>query len=425
MQPIALTMVGTYFNKRRGFANSIAVSGGSLGGLIFAPLLTRLFEYYGYAGAMLIVSSFFLHGWVTGALFRPPSYYTKRQKVIHDKIHISNKSADIAVTDKINTNGNIQRTNSFKGQDLKDTPASPLSLLSLKETWAANGRRRADTYSEGDTQNKEGITLRRLQSQTDRSHTGSHVSLILNKIADSKIGQYASSEYVAGSLVDIPVKLSPEAGHKASTMPGNDSKKQSSVLKSIFKLFDFSLFMNPVFVVFIVSAGFLCASCALCPVFIAPHAKEVGVSASGIATFLTVFSAIDLCSRIIVGIIADKGWLRRSTIIGISGCIVGTAGQFLRFYQSYEWIIFYAIIIGLFSGVHFSLFAVVIVDYLTLAKLKSVLGFTVLFHGAFVSLTFAVVGRYFNFYYSYFIYSSIQHPKSPLIIEISYLINYQ
>lgn len=43
MQPIALTMVGSYFDKRRGFANSIAVSGGSLGGLIFAPLLTTLF----------------------------------------------------------------------------------------------------------------------------------------------------------------------------------------------------------------------------------------------------------------------------------------------------------------------------------------------------------------------------------------------
>ena len=394
MQPIALTMVGTYFDKRRGFANSIAVSGGSLGGLIFAPLITALFENYGYSGAMLIVSSFFLHGWVTGALFRPPSFYAKRHKATYDKGHIPNENADSTETEKWNTKGSIQRTQSFKSQDLKETPASPLALLSLKETWAANGRRRAETYSEGDIRNNEAVTFHRLHSQPEKTHTGSHVSLILNKIADSKIGQYASSEYVVGSLVDISINVPHESNSIEDTLTGNRCKKTKSILKTISKVLDFSLFSNPVFVVFIIAAGLSGASSSLCSVFLAPHAKEVGVSASGIATFLTVFSAIDLCSRIIVGIIADKGWLRRSTIMGISGCIVGTAGQLLRFYQSYELIIFYAIIIGLFSGVHFALFPVVIVDYLTSAKLKSCLGFTLLCQGASVSLTFAVVGMY-------------------------------
>ena len=392
MQPIALTMVGTYFDKRRGFANSIAVSGGSLGGLIFAPLITALFENYGYSGAMLIVSSFFLHGWVTGALFRPPSFYAKRHKTTCDRADIPNESA----TEKWNTKGSIQRPQDLKekSQDLKETPVSPLALLSLKETLAAKGRRRADTYSEGDTRNNETVTFHRLHSQPENTHTGSHVSLILNKIADSKIGKYASSEYVVGSLVDISINVPLESNNIADKLQGDRSKRRKSILETISKVLDFSLFSNPVFVVFIIAAGLSGTSSSLCSVFLAPHAKEIGVSASGIATFLTVFSAIDLCSRIIVGIIADKGWLRRSTIMGISGCIVGTAGQLLRFYQSYELIMLYAIIIGLFSGVHFALFPVVIVDYLTSAKLKSCLGFTLLCQGASVSLTFAVVGMY-------------------------------
>ena len=382
MQPVAVTMVGTYFDKRRGFANSIAVSGSSLGGLIFAPLLTTLFETYGYAGAMLITSSFFLHGWVTGALFRPTSFYKKRRNDLQysrDNVHTTTVSFT-------GTNTENSRTQLLKKQDSIHLPCLPTSLDAVNESWT--NRMRAETYSEGDMRIHYQYCQEGFKPQTEKSHLGSSLSLIINKIAASNVGIYASSEYVTGPQFDIPVAN--EAVNKTSLM----KPKPKSIFKRLSKLFDFSLFKNPVFVVFLIAAGLLNASNLLTPVFLAPHAKEIGISASGVATFLTIYSAMDLCSRIIVGIIADKGWLRRSTIIGISACILGVTAQFLRFYNSYEWIIFYAVIVGLLSGVHLSLFPVVIVDYLTLAKLRSGLGFTCLCHGAFVSLTYAVTGRY-------------------------------
>ena len=350
MQPVSLSMVGTYFDKRRGFANSITVSGGSLGGLIFAPLLTSLFEHYGYSGSMLIVASWFLHGWVTGALFRPPTFYTKKRKLPEasveetDLLTASDRIASEG-NSKLNFNREAGRKHVVKRQNSIDLTESALSLRTVKE----------------------------ILTDCDR-----------NKIGDSKVGKYPSSEYFAGSLMDIPVTFNDK----------NTPTKPKSIFKTLYKLFDFSLFRNPIFIILIIAEGLLCSITALCPIFLAPHANDLGISPSGIATFLTVFSAVDIFSRIAIGIIADRGWLRRSTIIGISGCVLGIAAQFLRFYYNYKWIMVYAVVLGLFCGVYFSLFAVVIVDYLSLAKLKSGLGFAELCHGAVASLTFAVVGKF-------------------------------
>ena len=413
MQPIAIVMVGSYFDKRRGFANSIAVSGGSLGGLILAPLLTTLFENYGYSGAMLIVSAVFLNGWVTGALFRSQTFYTDRQKLRHksenDFINensnikqVNNGSAAMAINGnpKILINGNLPRYLFLKRQtslDMPESPTSPLSLVTVEEVWSNNGRIRAETFSEGDNfkNRTDSPVTRRLKSQMDKPHSGSSISLILDKISDSKVAKYASSEFIAGSMLDIPY-IEQKTKVSDPISDANKSKERISIFKTILKVFDFSLFKNPVFITFLIAAGLLCAANALIPVYLAPHARENGISDSDIATLYTIFSAIDFCSRILVGIVSDKGWLRRSTIIGISASIIGITAHLVRFYSSYGWLLSYAVILGLFSGVHFSLFAVVIVDYLTLPKLQSCLGFTTLSHGAAVSCSFALIGMYFS-----------------------------
>ena len=87
--PIVST-INTYFNKYRGLANSISMSGSSLGGLIFGPIYTALFEEYGYTGTLLILSGIFFNIMITGVLMRPIEFYTKHNQTrecggAHDK----------------------------------------------------------------------------------------------------------------------------------------------------------------------------------------------------------------------------------------------------------------------------------------------------------------------------------------------------
>ena len=64
-------MVGQYFDKKRARANGIMSMGGALGGVSIAPLLTLLYQDYGYSNTLIIQAGLLLHVLVTAALFRP------------------------------------------------------------------------------------------------------------------------------------------------------------------------------------------------------------------------------------------------------------------------------------------------------------------------------------------------------------------
>ncbi len=64
-------VLGTYFHKKRSRAISISMLGDGIGGLVLAPLLTSMFDYYGYPGAMIILAGLALQCTVIGALYRP------------------------------------------------------------------------------------------------------------------------------------------------------------------------------------------------------------------------------------------------------------------------------------------------------------------------------------------------------------------
>ena len=73
----AIVSVTTYFEKKRSLATGIAVCGSGFGTFIFAPIITKLLEVYGWRGAMLIISGIVLECIIFGALFRPLEYSSK------------------------------------------------------------------------------------------------------------------------------------------------------------------------------------------------------------------------------------------------------------------------------------------------------------------------------------------------------------
>ncbi|GCE99935.1 putative monocarboxylate transporter [Zygosaccharomyces mellis] len=59
MTPL-VSVVATWFNKKRGIATSVATMGGSVGGVIFPIMLRRLYEEVGYPWAIRILAFLFL-----------------------------------------------------------------------------------------------------------------------------------------------------------------------------------------------------------------------------------------------------------------------------------------------------------------------------------------------------------------------------
>ena len=69
-----LYMLNVYFDKLRSRALAVALSGPSIGAFLGAPLLTYLFQEFGFQGTMIIQSAIILNCCVSASLYRPLSH---------------------------------------------------------------------------------------------------------------------------------------------------------------------------------------------------------------------------------------------------------------------------------------------------------------------------------------------------------------
>ncbi|XP_048339022.1 monocarboxylate transporter 13-like, partial [Sphaerodactylus townsendi] len=69
--PPSMALVAQYFKRRRALANALVFSGSGIASLAFSPLFQFLVDFYGWRGALLIVSGMAFNLVVCGALLRP------------------------------------------------------------------------------------------------------------------------------------------------------------------------------------------------------------------------------------------------------------------------------------------------------------------------------------------------------------------
>ncbi|KAL4220737.1 hypothetical protein ACF0H5_021131 [Mactra antiquata] len=399
MQPTTVVTVSQYFDKRRGFANSLAVSGSCVGGLVFAPLITNLLSSYGYSGCLLIIAGILLNGCVCGALFRPISFYDKRQTKKNEEDESNNA---VVCPEKQNLikevfkNGKTVSTvpNDSKDEIIIERFGFESKLIS--STRSLNGKLDID-YD---------VMRPRARTFIDhRDRAGNQLVL------DNKILHYSSKDFISSSILDIPTFVVPSTNINNNKQEKNitektdvegdvgsdvNKKKQDdndvSLFRAFWNLFDFTVFKQPVFITFLSSAACICPSTVMVTIYMAPHAKDLGVSTKSVADLVLVYTSVDLVARITLGYVSDKGWLRRSTLVGITTMIVSLSAHLVRFYTDFSLLIVFAVILGLVSGLYFSIYPVVLTDYMSIDKLRACLGFTALVHGFCVATTFFLVG---------------------------------
>ncbi|XP_071444796.1 uncharacterized protein [Hetaerina americana] len=76
--PPGVFIVASYFDKRRGLANGLCVSGSALGSILLPPLLRLLLATYGYRGAVLLMGGITFNVWVGAMFYHPVERHMKR-----------------------------------------------------------------------------------------------------------------------------------------------------------------------------------------------------------------------------------------------------------------------------------------------------------------------------------------------------------
>ncbi|KAL4240046.1 hypothetical protein ACF0H5_000841 [Mactra antiquata] len=344
MMPPTVATICQYFERRSGFANSLAVSGSCVGGLVFAPLITKLLPLYGYDGCFLIVAGLFLNGCVCGALFRPTAFYTKRGS---EKFAVNHKTR--SETERLLSESSDNR--------LRDT--TRMQRRNDEKQYFQLG-----SYAINDTN----CTNNGLKKNMNDNDDLRGQSALMSSFEDKHTSTYGKKDLAPSLCINYNDK-----GKK------NDNNKHW--MRTFINLFDFQNLKEPVFIAFLISVACIGAPSLMIVSYIAPHAKDLGFDAEEIEKIVMVFSFVDLVARLILGYVSDQGWMPRSTLVGLSTMLVAVIAQLLRFCTSYALMIVFAVVLGLAYGLYFNIMQVVLTDYMTLKKLDSCLGFTAVVDG--------------------------------------------
>ncbi|XP_053403491.1 monocarboxylate transporter 13-like [Mercenaria mercenaria] len=442
VHPPVTATIGEYFHKRRGLANGLAFSGASFGGLIFAPIFSALFDDYGYSGTFMIVAGMTFNILVTGALLRPIKSFERQKSAVNQKDkntkHINEvgntKELEELLSVKDNTyvigssnsveNGvqsERNKTDMILTQLVLEKENGHLGVLPNKailqlRTGDASSKIkivRSDSYQQrSDTNTMSGSPLlprsrawslgnrQGTRTASQNSHKGlSPLNSLVESLSRSRVALYSSADGVCGSVIDIQeIPLERSEGNK-----NKDTK--TSFLSKLKASFDVNLFKSVLFPVFLLMAAMLAPTSGLLPLFLAPLSKDLGLSAEQTGLLMAIIGGVGMSSRILCALFADRKFVKLTTLLAVVSTLAGVTAHCARIFKTFPSLVVMAVLLGLCCEIYQSMYPVILVEYLTLPKLKSCIGFTLLCHGLAVAATFPVVGALRdstgNYYASY------------------------
>lgn len=326
--PSIVVTVGTYFDKKRGFANGLLMASGSLGGLLMAPVLRVLLNLYSVEGALLIMAAVASHIIACGLLLRPPTFYTVKRK----------KSA------------------SYKSDCSSTEEQGPLVASLTKD------RKSFDRLYSSDPN----IALKNGHNQQvecpKRSTSNEVVSVFQPN--DSKVTLFNKDSKLHHVCAGI------------SELSLNFERHGSAVVNSTFgkeRIFNIKIFKNMSYLRLLFAYTIGSIGTALPQGYLPAFAMEQGTDKTDAAWLITISSFADFLGRIIVGWISDKKWTKRIYLIAISMTVSGVVQCLSPFYKNYLSVVFFSMVHGFFSNFISALYSPVLLDILGLDDFRCAL----------------------------------------------------
>eukprot|EP00090_Calanus_glacialis_P045678 TRINITY_DN8647_c0_g1_i1.p1 TRINITY_DN8647_c0_g1~~TRINITY_DN8647_c0_g1_i1.p1 ORF type:complete len:613 (-),score=108.85 TRINITY_DN8647_c0_g1_i1:381-2219(-) len=379
----AIVSVSIYFEKKRAFATGIAVCGSGVGTFIMAPVTKGLISQFGWQGAMLVTSGLILSCILFGCLMRP---------IKDEKNQDQNGTAEEKELLTI-TNGKCQNGGPLPELLLNGSTISPMKPFSqqmgVTEGYSDVARMAMSHPAFLD------------QAERPQVHFGSAAQFGVEK---SNILSLSSSEvmgrkdiFYSGSLLNIPeYKKDPEQYRrsmldcKEEVVSPSDTESQSNICcikadskqaKILHQMLDFSLFKDPIFMMYATSNFLTSIGFNVPYVYTMDRAILWGMDGKDAAFLLSVIGISNTASRLILGWLSDRSWINRLYLYNSCLVVCGVSMALSPFCSSYNLQAVYCAIFGITSGAYVGLTSVVLVDLLGLEKLTNAFGLLLMFQG--------------------------------------------
>ncbi|XP_056004945.1 monocarboxylate transporter 9-like isoform X2 [Ostrea edulis] len=358
IHPPSLIILGRYFDKRRGFANGLAVAAGSLGGFVTPVVFTKLMEEYSVRGALLIQSALLFNIVAAASLFRPTEltakmYQFEAQKHKRKECYEALNTGDL---DEKLTNG---------------------SLLMIKEI--KNGVEHFQKEENGTCKpmlvhSAEHLSIKQIPSPS-LSHLRRRIE---HHHSNSTLSQFSSIHSILSpSIADIHIE-------STTKQHNSESATKCSCTSTLLKIMDVRMLKNKLIALFTIVFCFGSVGTCLGVIFVAPFARDKNLTKDEIAITTGLIFGSEFVFRIILGLFADMNIVERYRIVQVS--LFGTGAVLLSspFMTSFWHFVMFSIAYGFFSGPLISMYSPVCIDFVGMEKFHRVIGILMSFQGIFL-----------------------------------------
>jgi len=390
----AIVSVSIYFEKKRAFATGIAVCGSGLGTFIMSPVTKGLISYFGWQGAMLVTAGLVLSCILFGCLMRPVPQHQEdpADQEEQEALTIPQGKTGGPLPELLLNGNTISPMKPFSEQVGVSNGCTDVSRMAMSHPAFLDQAEKTPVYFGSAAQFGAGKVAKMSQSS----------SQVMGR----------KDIFYSGSLLNIPEYKKDPARYRRSMMdckeedlsPSNEEpqsnicciKADSKQAKILHKMLDFSLFKDPIFMMYATSNFLTSIGFNVPYVFTVDRAELWGMDGKDAAFLLSVIGISNTVARLILGWLSDRTWVNRLYLYNFCLVICGVSMALSPFCTTYTTQAIYCALFGITSGAYVGLTSVVLVDLLGLDKLTNAFGLLLMFQGIASVMGPPVIGAFYD-----------------------------
>lgn len=373
------------------------LSGASLGGVVFPPLMTYLLEEYSLRGALLILGGISLNLFVAGALLQPVGHHLVQ---VYAENPTVTKHTMNYIKPNIMSSSLMASSELVKGmpETAGELITSSQLLIEVKEPYLDNSITKSDdsistsnTFLQPELECAKTIlvatdinnSIISIPHSAALSFGGSKILSKSSSLSSSfaQLSTLHLDPITLKELDSVPENL-PEGNF--STWLGRLFKRNSKKKVNTVTLIEFSWLKNTLFIVLSTSNVLTSISWYGILIFIPSHMDTIGISQAQIAKVVSVIALADFSGRIIFPCLHDfrcchiKYWYMIGVVV--SSFVIFAA----TLVYTYERFLIIAGFYGLFSGCYCGLCSLIYVEMLGEENVASSYSLSLLICGLFL-----------------------------------------
>ncbi|RUS84547.1 hypothetical protein EGW08_007716 [Elysia chlorotica] len=387
------SLMGYYFKAKRGLATALCNSGFCVSYIVYPILAESLNSAFGLRGCLLIMAAIELNLVACSMLLVPPSVFKKH--------YLARKQNEALKKGEVLPD--VYDQNEEKASDGKyDAVSAPPAEESVEEKAKLISQSAVQIPTRKDEalpvalscSPKSVTSLSPPASPTQPSyltHGGSRPGRRNSGGAERQLSLYASQQSLAiHSVPYFPPEVRDPDDDTDDTGDGSQ-KIRKNWKYYLDKVFDTSLFKIYCFRMYLVFSP-LASFGAYLLIYMPFIAQMAGLTQSEGALLMTISGCMDLLTRMVLSLFADKKWFSKTKVTAFSMVVLGVVCHSSVIIDSYNMFLLFALIVGAFGGIRQTLVSIIILDYVGVENFAKGFGFLATVCTLTLSLNHPIVG---------------------------------